>query len=99
MAFRKQPQAAADDEFVAESISPGCPMLIRAAAHHPTRPNALLMRCALGWSLHDELDYERCGATGAVQDCWRVHPERTPVVALPGSEDALDVKSRQHAAD
>ena len=99
MAFHKQPHAAADDEFVAESINPGCPMLIRAAARHPTRPDALFMRCALGWSLHDELDYERCGATSAVQDCWRVHPERTPVVALPGSADALDVKSRQHAAD
>jgi len=74
MAYRTHSPAPANDEFVAEAINPGCPMLIRAAAHHPTRAQALLMRCALGWSLHDELDYARCGATHAVQDCWRVHP-------------------------
>ena len=99
MAYRPHSPAPANDEFVAEAINPGCPMLIRAAAHHPTRAQALLMRCALGWSLHDELDYARCGATHAVQDCWRVHPERTPVVALPVSDESLEVEAGQHAAD
>jgi hypothetical protein len=99
MAYRPHSPAPANEEFVAETISPGCPMLIRAACHHPTKTNAVMMRCALGWSLHDELDYARCGATHAVQDCWRVHPELTPVVALPGSDEPLEAEPPQHAAD
>jgi hypothetical protein len=99
MAYRTHSPAPANDEFVAETINPGCPMLIRAAADHPTKNHALMMRCALGWSLHDELDYARCGATHAVQDCWRVHPELTPVVALPGSDESLEVEALQHVAD
>jgi hypothetical protein len=99
MAYRPHSPAPANEEFVAETINPGCPMLIRAAAHHPTKTHLLLMRCALGWSLHDELDYARCGATHAVQDCWRVHPELTPVVALPDSEEPLEAEPLQHAAD
>lgn len=99
MAYHTHPPAPPNDEFGAEAINPGCPMLIRAAAHHPTKQQPLLMRCALGWSLHDELDYARCGATHAVQDCWRVHPELTPVVALPGTDESLEVEARLHAAD
>jgi hypothetical protein len=75
------------DDFAAESVKAGCPMLIRAAAPHPTNPGAVLMRCALGWSLHDAIDCARCAETSAVRDCWRVHPERTPTVAIPAGHD------------
>lgn len=44
------------------------------------------MRCSLGWSLHNELEAARCVATDVVTDCWKVHPERTPVVVLPAAE-------------
>jgi hypothetical protein len=40
------------------------------------------MRCSLGWALHGEIEVERCLATEAVIDCWKEHPERTPVVVL-----------------
>ena len=91
-------QTPGSEDFAAESIKAGCPMLIRAAAPHPTIAGAVLMRCALGWSIHDELDCARCAETSAVQDCWRVHPERTPVIAMPVS-GAPGIDPGRHAAD
>jgi hypothetical protein len=91
-------QTSAIDEFAAESITCGCPMLIRAAAPHPTNAGAVLMRCALGWSIHDELDCARCAQTSAVQDCWCVHPERTPVIAMPVA-GIPGIDPGRHAAD
>ena len=44
------------------------------------------VRCALGWALHNDLEVARCAATDVVTDCWKEHPERTPVVVLPGAE-------------
>ena len=87
-----------DDTFN-ESYAPGCPMLIRAATEHPTRSGAVLMRCALGWSIHDDGDCARCAATSAVQDCWRVHPERTPAVHMVDEPKAVEPVSGQYAAD
>jgi hypothetical protein len=86
-------------DYEVESIQPGCPMLIRSAASHPTRKDAVLMRCALGWSIHDELECARCAATSAVQDCWKVHPERTPVIALSEDREGAGAASTRHAAD
>lgn len=58
----------------------GCPMLVRTRfSFVPGGPP--LMRCSLGWALHDDLEVARCQATDVLTDCWKVHPERTPVVA------------------
>ena len=64
----------------------GCSMLTRV--HFASRPGQRVrtMRCALGWALHNDLEVARCGATDSLVDCWKAHPERTPVVALPGVE-------------
>jgi hypothetical protein len=99
MTFLNLSPTPASDDFATESINPGCPMLIRAAAPHPTISGAILMRCALGWSIHDEIDCARCAGTTLVQDCWRVHPERTPVVAMPDAGDPTALVAGRHAAD
>ena len=99
MAYINVNASPSTDEVASETVKPGCPMLIRSAASHPVREGAILMRCALGWSLHDELDYARCAGITAVQDCWQVHPERTPAVALPGAADLPEPAPAQHAAD
>ena len=99
MAYLNLTAPSINDEFATESIKAGCPMLTRSAAPHPVHADGILMRCALGWSIHDQLDCARCAATTAVQDCWRVHPERTPVVSLPASADHLDPAPKRHAAD
>lgn len=88
MAISNLARTPLTDDGAAEPVKAGCPMLIRAAATHPTVPGTVLMRCALGWSLHDAIDCARCAETTAVQDCWRVHPERTPAVAIPEHRNA-----------
>ena len=99
MAYPNANPSPLTDELPSESIKPGCPMLIRSAAAHPITGHAVLMRCALGWSLRDELDYARCAGISAVQDCWQVHPERTPAVALPTAAEKPQPVPAQHAAD
>ena len=99
MAYSNFTPTPASNKFVTESLKPGCPMLIRASAPHPTIPGAILMRCALGWSLHDALDCGRCAETSAVVDCWQVHPELTPVVELPDSAETIEAVPAPHAAD
>ena len=93
------PTIAEPEEIYSDNYSPGCPMLIRAAADHPTRHGEVLMRCALGWSIHDAVDCARCAATNAVQDCWRVHPELTPAVHVSGEPAAVEPVAGQYAAD
>jgi hypothetical protein len=60
----------------------GCPMLTRGHRSHPVYANEPIRRCSLGWALHGEMDVQRCLATEAVIDCWKEHPERTPMVVL-----------------
>ena len=69
------------EESEAEPGRYGCPMLSRT--RFSLSPDAApMMRCSFGWALHGEQDVGRCMATDSVLDCWKVHPERTPVVAL-----------------
>lgn len=82
MANRPINQPAGTDEYVTEQIKAGCPMLIHASSPHPIIPGAKFMRCTLGWSVYSELSQARCAATNAVENCWRVHPERTPITIL-----------------
>ncbi len=70
------------EESTAEPGRYGCPMLTRGHGPHPTQPNRPLWRCSLGWALRTDLDVANCIATGAVVDCWKVHPERRPIVSL-----------------
>lgn len=75
------------EEAPAESGHYGCPMLTRArlvASARLPRPD---MRCSLGWALHDETEADRCRATDAVTDCWKVHPERAAILVLPALDD------------
>ena len=74
------------EEPSAEPGRYGCPMLFRTRFH--LTPDAVrpVARCALRWAVHNEIEAARCAATDAVTDCWKVHPERTPVVVLPTAE-------------
>ena len=91
------PSRPQTDESPSESLNAGCPMLVLAAAPHPIRSGKMLMRCQLGWAIRDELDRARCRAVNAVPDCWQAHPERTPLVVLPGAEQPLDITDRATA--
>jgi hypothetical protein len=70
------------EEPSAEPGRYGCPMLSRGHRPHPIDPNRPLMRCSIGWAIHDDEDVQRCLATEAVTDCWKVHPERMPIAVL-----------------
>ncbi len=82
-----------EEEPTAEPGRYGCPMLSRARVLLPgsSRP---VMRCGFGWALHNELEVARCAATDVVTDCWKVHPERTPVVVLPAVEVGCEVETK-----
>ena len=71
------------EEPQAEPGRYGCPMLVRASGMHPVDPSQPQWRCSLGWAIHGEHEAACCQATELVSDCWKVHPERTPVVAFP----------------
>jgi hypothetical protein len=71
-----------DEETTVEPGRYGCPMLIQSRQIIPTAATRPIMRCALGWALHNEVEVARCAATEAMTDCWKIHPERTPVVVL-----------------
>lgn len=75
--------APTDDE--PESGLFGCPMLAPVHWDGAREAGVPTRRCLIGWSLHDELAIARCRATHAVVDCWKAHPERTPIVALDGA--------------
>ena len=79
-----------EEEESAEPGRYGCPMLIRGRVYLPPDESGPVMRCALGWALHNELEVARCAVTDVVTDCWKVHPERTPVVALPVPDAAAE---------
>ena len=77
-----------EEETTAEPGRYGCPMLVRA--HYVREPDATpVMRCALAWALHGDEEVARCLATDVLTDCWKVHPERTPVVAQPATADQI----------
>lgn len=92
-----------EEEPPAEPGHYGCPMLVRTRFHVPAESVRPVMRCALGWALHNELEVTRCVATDVVMDCWKLHPELTPVVVLPvaeaGAETELDPTSAKVAGD
>jgi hypothetical protein len=76
----------AAEEPTAEPGRYGCPMLTRLRTTLVANGNRPAWRCSLGWAVSSELDVARCAATEAVIDCWKVHPERTPVTVLPVAE-------------
>ena len=80
------------EEETAEPGRYGCPMLTRGHVCLPPDESRPVMRCALGWALHDELEVARCAATDVVTDCWKVHPERTPVIVLPVVEGGAETE-------
>lgn len=87
-----------------ESAEPGhfgCSMLGRAGVNRDPGHRARTMRCSLGWALHNDLEVARCCATELLTDCWKMHPERTPVVVLPGMdrEDEAAVATIKVAGD
>ena len=71
-----------EEEPPAEPGRFGCPMLTRGHREHPLDPHRPMMRCSLGWAVHDDVELQRCQLTESVADCWKVHPERLPLVVL-----------------
>jgi hypothetical protein len=59
----------------------GCPILVPVQWEGAGASGVPRSRCLIGWSLTDDLAVARCRATHAVTDCWKAHPERTPIVA------------------
>ena len=59
----------------------GCPMLARCRSN-PVVPDAPAWRCNIGWAIHGSEDAAFCQATESVADCWKVHPERLPIVEI-----------------
>jgi len=59
----------------------GCPMLIRTRLMLGSPPR-LVMRCHLGWALRTDEHTARCLDTEDQNDCWQLHPERIPAVAV-----------------
>lgn len=68
-------------EEVTEPGRFGCPMLAPVQWERAGEAHVPTSRCLIGWSLSDDLAIARCRATHAVIDCWKAHPERTPIVA------------------
>ena len=69
-----------NDEEATEPGLFGCPMLTHLQWERAAETHVPTSRCLIGWSLTDDLAIARCRATHAVVDCWKAHPERTPIV-------------------
>lgn len=79
-----------DEEQTAEPGRFGCPMLVRAQCGSLRGSMAPVYRCSLAWALRGD-DVVRCRLTEAASDCWKVHPERLPALAvIKGPEDFDD---------
>jgi hypothetical protein len=78
------------EEQLAEPGRFGCPMLVRAHCGQLRGGTEPVYRCSLGWALHGEADVMRCRATDTVTDCWKVHPERLPVLSELEVIEVLD---------
>jgi hypothetical protein len=87
-----------EEESPAEPGRFGCPMLTRGHRSNPIDASLPLMRCSNGWAVHGELEIQRCLATDAVMDCWKVHPERTPIVVLAPTMDTGSPETEQKAS-
>lgn len=87
-----------EEESPAEPGRYGCPMLVRSTFDPRAGVTIPTRRCSLGWAIHDEVDAARCRATESANDCWQLHPERTPVVALPVAEAAMAAEPLPTAA-
>lgn len=70
----------ASEEPEAEPGRYGCSMLVRTRFKLNPEDRLPVMRCSLGWALHNELEVARCMAVNAMTDCWKVHPERSPII-------------------
>ena len=73
----------------------GCPMLTHVQWERAVEAHVPTSRCLIGWSLTDDLAIARCRATHAVVDCWKAHPERTPIAA---PEEPATVVAALHLA-
>ena len=83
---RERRRLVPEDEPEAEPGRFGCPMLVRTRLYLPPQAATPVMRCSLGWALHGTYEAACCSATHVVTDCWKVHPERIPVVRHPSSD-------------
>ncbi len=59
----------------------GCPMLAKCRSN-PIAPEQPSWRCNIGWAIHGIEEAALCQATESVADCWKVHPERLPIVEI-----------------
>jgi hypothetical protein len=89
-----------EEELPAEPGRFGCPMLTRGHRANPDDATLPIARCSNGWAIHGEVEIQRCLTTEAVLDCWKVHPERTPIVALaPAMGTGLPETEHKASAD
>ncbi len=86
---REQRRLFQEEESTAEPGHYGCPMLVRNRFEQMGGRPIPVMRCSLGWALHNDLDAARCRATEIVTDCWMLHPEQAPLVVLSGTEPGV----------
>lgn len=87
-----------EEELPAEPGRFGCPMLTRGHGQHPLDAELPNMRCAVAWAIHGDVEVQRCLATEAVIDCWKVHPERTPIVVLASATGSGPQETEQKAS-
>ncbi len=86
-----------EEELPAEPGRFGCPMLTRGYRPNANDASLPLMRCSNGWAVHGDVEVQRCLATEVVMDCWKVHPERTPIVALASTVGTDSRETEQKA--
>ena len=83
---REQRRLFQEEESPVEPGRFGCPMLNRGHRSHPVDARLPIIRCSIGWAIHGDIEVQRCQATESVTDCWKAHPERTPMVVLTPTE-------------
>jgi hypothetical protein len=82
------------EERVGDAGTFGGAMLARCRSN-PVEPNEPAWRCNIGWSIHGAEEAAFCQATESVADCWKVHPERLPIVEI----DVVTLTETKAAAD
>ena len=84
---RERRHVLAEEDELAEPGHFGCAMLTCNNFVNKSGRPVKSMRCSLGWALRTELDFARCRATAVSSECWKLHPEHAPVVAVPGADE------------
>lgn len=72
-------------EIGSEDAAPGlfgCPMLVRGHAEFGIGHGPII-RCSLGWAIHNRQEVERCLGIESLLQCWKAEQDRGAVVEAP----------------